>query len=341
MVEDPLRAQGKEVKHGSREGEEEEDYAPDDNTDFTHPPAGSIYFGESVEHLVLTRTGTDGTMYKDPNARYGSGGLRGPAYGSKSLAPPDDPAAWNTESDKQELGTSELLPYSTRGGDGPEKGTDGTLVVKEAPVEEVPSSKTRRWWLRLVWLCTWWIPSFCLNHIGRMKRPDVRMAWREKITIFWLIFIMNGIVIFYIVEFGRLLYPNFDKAWSLNEVNQHTGDNDFWVAIQGVVYDVTNFIHGDHSNGEFGVKSNSPDILEVIAGQDLTYYFPPPLVLGCSGDDNLFLSRRISHLSCTIPVENCRPQVRRCLIQAGMSIPSGRDADHEERSTGLGFGCDC
>ena len=73
------------------------------------------------------------------------------------------------------------------------------------------------------------------------------MAWREKVTIFWLIFLMNGIVIFYIVEFGRLLCPNFDKAWSLNEVNQHTGDNDFWVTIQGVIYDVTNFIHGDHS----------------------------------------------------------------------------------------------
>jgi len=295
LVEDPLRAQEKEIKQGSREGEEEEEYAPDDNTDFTHAPVGSVYFGESVENLLLTRTGTDGTTYKDPNAPYGSGGLRGPTYGSKGLAPPDDPAAWSTESDKKEPGTPEL-PYTSRGGDGPEKGTGGTLRVKAAaPVEEVPTSKTRRWWLRLVWLCTFWIPSFCLNHIGRMKRPDVRMAWREKVTIFWLIFLMNGIVIFYIVEFGRLLCPNFDKAWSLNEVNQHTGDNDFWVSIQGVVYDVTNFIHGDHSNGEFGVKSNSPDILGVIAGQDLTYYFPPPLVLGCRGlvtDDNFFLSRQ-------------------------------------------------
>jgi hypothetical protein len=35
-------------------------------------------------------------MYKDPNARYGSGGLRGPTY--KGLAPPDDTAAWS-ESD--------------------------------------------------------------------------------------------------------------------------------------------------------------------------------------------------------------------------------------------------
>src|SRR5260221_1173297 len=32
-----------------------------------------------------------------------------------------------------------------------------------------------------------------------------------------LIFLMNGIIIFYIVEFGRLLCPNFDKARSLNK----------------------------------------------------------------------------------------------------------------------------
>ncbi len=31
-------------------------------------------------------------------------------------------------------------------------------------VEEVPTSKTRRWWLRLVWACTWWIPQF-LAHL--------------------------------------------------------------------------------------------------------------------------------------------------------------------------------
>ena len=67
------------------------------------------------------------------------------------------------------------------------------------------------------------VDSRFLPDIGRMKHPDVRMACREKATIFWLVFLMHGIV-----EFGRLLCPNFDKAWSLNKVNQHTGDNDFW-----------------------------------------------------------------------------------------------------------------
>jgi chitin synthase len=113
-----------------------------------------------------------------------------------------------------------------------------------------------------------------------MKRPDIRLAWREKVTIFFLIFLMNAIVIFYIVEFGRLLCPDFDKAWSLTEVAQHTGKNDYWVTIQGYVYDVTNFVQGQHSDIS-GEPSNAQDTLDALAGQDLTNYFPPPLVLGC------------------------------------------------------------
>ena len=49
------------------------------------------------------------------------------------------------------------------------------------------------------------IPSLLLRFLGRMKRPDIRLAWREKLAIFMLIFILNGAVIFYIVQSGWLL----------------------------------------------------------------------------------------------------------------------------------------
>ena len=55
------------------------------------------------------------------------------------------------------------------------------------------------------------IPSFVLRYIGRMKRPEVRLTWREKVAIF-LIFLMNAVLIFDIVEFGWLLCSNFDKV---------------------------------------------------------------------------------------------------------------------------------
>jgi chitin synthase len=50
-----------------------------------------------------------------------------------------------------------------------------------ATVEVVPTSRGRMFWVIIVWALTWWVPSFCLTHVGRMKRPDVRMAWREKV----------------------------------------------------------------------------------------------------------------------------------------------------------------
>ncbi|KAG6805953.1 hypothetical protein H0H93_003764, partial [Arthromyces matolae] len=115
-----------------------------------------------------------------------------------------------------------------------------------------------------------------------MKRPDVQIAWREKVAICWLILLLNGIIVFYIVEFGRLLCPNFDKAWSLDEVAQHQGNSDYWVTIQGVVYDVSDFVFGDHSD-IIGEASNGADTLSALAGQDLTQYFPVPLTLGCAG----------------------------------------------------------
>jgi len=50
-------------------------------------------------------------------------------------------------------------------------------------VEAVRQTKKRRVWVAMTWIATWWIPSQLLTSLGRMKRPDVRMAWREKLLI--------------------------------------------------------------------------------------------------------------------------------------------------------------
>lgn len=272
VVEDVLRATEKESKRGGTEAADDESVLPDDATEYTHQESltpGAYYGGgDSEDNLLLTRTGTHGTQYRDPAfpTAMTPSNPDTPAY--------SDGAGWGSEWDK-------------KGGNGtpPDLGAskEGGLVAK-APntVEEVPTSRSRRNWLYIVWLTTWWIPSFALAKIGRMKRPDIQLAWREKVTIFWLIFLFNAVVIFYIVAFGRLLCPDFDKAWSINEVNQHTGDDDFWVTIQGSVYDVTNFIHGQHSDIA-NLKSNTEDTLSIVAGQDLTGYFPPPIYLACPG----------------------------------------------------------
>ncbi|KAI0337964.1 glycosyltransferase family 2 protein [Trametopsis cervina] len=273
MVEDVIRSAEKEAKKLVNGGDDEESVMPDDATEYTHrdnqsSQLGGGFYGGSEDNLLLTRQAANGEQYKSPNANS--------PYGPNLSTPNvnDTPAysetGWGSEWDKKGD------PFN------PDASKEGDIVVKEAPnaVEEVPTSRTRRIWLWIVWATTWWIPSFLLSSVGRMKRPDVRLAWREKFTIFWLIILSNGIVIFYIIEFGRLLCPDSDKAWSVGEVGQHTGDNDFWVAIQGTVYDVSNFIHGQHSDIP-GEASNGADTLPIFAGQDLTQYFPIPVALAC------------------------------------------------------------
>ena len=51
-----------------------------------------------------------------------------------------------------------------------------------------------------------------------------------------MIIFMCGVVIFYIVIFGKLLCPNNDKAWNTSELAQHAGTTDFYAAIAGKVY---------------------------------------------------------------------------------------------------------
>jgi chitin synthase len=147
----------------------------------------------------------------------------------------------------------------------------------------------RRVWIAVVWALTFFIPSFALRYVGRMKRPDVRMAWREKVVLVLIILLLNGTVVFYIIEFGRLLCPNWDKAWNEKEVSYHQGDDDFWVSIHGRVYDISKFWKTQHSDTD--IETNAAN-MQPFAGLNLDVYFEPPLSRACPGlniDENVSL----------------------------------------------------
>jgi len=154
---------------------------------------------------------------------------------------------------------------------------DPELADPKAIVSE-PVEKSRRVWVAFVWIMTCWIPSPLLRYVGQMKRPDVRFAWREKLVLMLLIFLLNAVVIFYIVEFGRLLCPNFDKAWNNKEVGYHQGDNDFWVSIHGQVYDISKFWKVPHGDIQPAADKTS---MKPLAGMNLDEYFPVPLSIAC------------------------------------------------------------
>ncbi|KAL3419762.1 Chitin synthase 6 [Phlyctema vagabunda] len=156
-------------------------------------------------------------------------------------------------------------------------------------VTEEPVDMTRRIWVGIVWGMTWWIPSFLLRFVGRMRRPDVRLAWREKFVLFMMILFLNALIIFWIVEFGKLLCPNSDKAWNTKEVATHQGDADYWVSIHGRVYDLSKFWKLQHSDTDI---ETSTDNMQPLAGLNMDDYFMPPLTVACPGivtDESLAL----------------------------------------------------
>lgn len=172
---------------------------------------------------------------------------------------------------------------------------EGQLDPELADGKEIMVQKSgfgRRVWVAATWAVTWFIPSFMLRHIGRMKRPDVRLAWREKVLLMLIIFFLNACVVFYIVAFGKLLCPQFDKAWNTKEVGYHTGDDDFYVSWRGGVYDLSDFWKTNHAPS----ADISPDKenMQPFAGTDVSAYIAPPVWLACP---NLVDNHRIQMIS--------------------------------------------
>ncbi|PIB00109.1 Chitin synthase 6 [Cercospora beticola] len=197
------------------------------------------------------------------------------------------------------LGAKSLAPTvahtmrSTSGGDyglgfkGDDKrnwiGFEGEIDAEQAAGKELVVQKVtkgRRMWVALVWALTFWIPSFMLSAIGRMKRRDVRQAWREKFALCFLILVLNFTIVFYIVAFGNLLCPNRDKAWNRKEVSYHQGDDDFFVSFRGGVYDLSKFWKLQHSDTNIDTTEEN---MQPFAGTDVTPYIVPPLTVACPG----------------------------------------------------------
>ncbi|KAF2650420.1 glycosyltransferase family 2 protein [Lophiostoma macrostomum CBS 122681] len=167
------------------------------------------------------------------------------------------------------------------GGKGDESGgvtyydqeTGGGIVVSESPI-----TASRRMWVAFVWFITWWMPSPALKYIGRMKRPDVRFAWREKIVLVLVILLINATIIFWMVAFGKLLCPNKDKVWDRKEVATHQGEDDYYVSHHGYVYDLSTFWKKQHSDTP---TQTTNDLMLPYAGYDMDDLIEPPLTVAC------------------------------------------------------------
>ena len=155
-----------------------------------------------------------------------------------------------------------------------EKGNE--KIMEE--VDDVVTSGSRKRWLAVVWLLTFYVPDFLVKWIGRMKRADIRTAWREKFAINLLIWIACGFVIFFMVIFPQVICPK-QHVYSAAELTSYNGKNGYqsFIAIRGQVFDLGAFI-----------PSHYPSIvpesaLQKYAGIDATGLFPVQVSALCQG----------------------------------------------------------
>lgn len=108
-------------------------------------------------------------------------------------------------------------------------------------VEVIKETSARRRWVAFVWLLTWWCPTIFLKWFGRMKRPDIQQAWREKLALNIIIWFMCGCAIFVIAVIGPLICPT-QHVFSTSELQSHSFQNkpnNVYTAIRGEVFDLT------------------------------------------------------------------------------------------------------
>ncbi|KAI6247804.1 Chitin synthase [Erysiphe necator] len=155
-----------------------------------------------------------------------------------------------------------------------EKGNEKTMVE----VEEVKTSASRKRWVSLVYILTWFIPDFMVRWLGRMPRKDVRMAWREKFAINMLIWLSCLFAAFVVVVFPMLICPK-QHVFSASELSSFDGKKGrhAYVAIRGQVFDLTEF-----------APSHFPNIIPqksilAYAGLDATSLFPVQVSALCQG----------------------------------------------------------
>ncbi|KAI9167232.1 Chitin synthase 8 [Paramyrothecium foliicola] len=156
-----------------------------------------------------------------------------------------------------------------------ERGNEKSMVE----VEEVKDSSSRKRWVMLVYFLTWFIPDFLIRVIGRKPRKDIRVAWREKLAINMLIWLLCGIAAFFIVGFPMILCPRQDvfSAAELSSFNGDEGSKGAYASIRGYVIDLADF-EPHHMPGYI-----RPEAILNYAGKDISSLFPLQVSAMCNG----------------------------------------------------------
>ncbi|KAH8112775.1 glycosyltransferase family 2 protein [Phellopilus nigrolimitatus] len=200
-------------------------------------------FGQSNQQLPLVANASPfmrADMYNDYDER---GSVRSDDMDGKSRL------TSNRDDSVSNFGTESYAPSRNMFQNADAKG----LLDKEAlpgevlegeTTEDIRESSIRRRWVAFVWLLTWWCPNIFLIWCGRMKRLDVRQAWREKLAINIIIWFICCSAAFVIAVLGNLICPT-EHVFSTSELASHSSKSDpnnVYTSVRGEVFDLTNLV---------------------------------------------------------------------------------------------------
>lgn len=151
-----------------------------------------------------------------------------------------------------------------------EKGND----AKMAEVDVHPMTGSRKRWLFIVYALTFWLPDFAI----RIRRKDVRLAWREKLAINMIIWLSCASIVFFMIGMPRLICPH-QYVYSPSELATKNGKKGepSYIAIRGIVFDLGKFQYA-HYPSIVPVSA-----LEKYAGTVATNLFPVQVSAMCQG----------------------------------------------------------
>ncbi|KAI1089592.1 glycosyltransferase family 2 protein [Rostrohypoxylon terebratum] len=219
---------------------------------------GELPFGASKERLVSMG---NTPQYTDK--------ARGGYFGSNDIDARSDAGA-------SAFGAGDMFKNLDTREQMAERGNEKSLEE----VEEFKDSPSRKRWVFVVMLMTWFIPDFLIRWMGRMPRKDVRQAWREKLAINMMIWLTCLIAAFFIVVFPQLICPK-QYVFSSEELSSYNGKdgNAAYASIRGQVFDISDYAPY-HYPPYIQTKS-----LTQYGGLDITSLFPIQVSALCKGKD--------------------------------------------------------
>ncbi|KAI0859798.1 chitin synthase [Xylaria cubensis] len=219
-------------------------------------PGGEMPFGASKERLVSIG---NTPQYSDK--------ARGGYFGSGDIDT-------RSEAGASAFGGGDMFKNLDTREQMAERGNEKSLIE----VEEYRDSPSRKRWVFTVYLLTWFVPDFLIRWVGRMQRKDVRMAWREKLAINFIIWFSCLLAAFFLIVFPMVICPK-QYVFSAQELSSYDGKNGHkaYASVRGQVFDITTYAPHHYPSYIDTTK------LTNYGGKDISALFPVQVSALCQG----------------------------------------------------------